>query len=402
MKLKVDFSRVLILVGVAALLIIYAVLWQRMITSRAERTGADFIAFYAAGRVAQSAGASQVYSPELQQAIQQEQVGFKLVPGQVLLYNHVPYLIPLLTVLVNEDYIGSFMRWGILLVIVYALSAGVIGWLFVRKGFKRNEIVLLVAGMLTFFPVFVSVLNGQDTALLFLGACLWLAGLLFERDPLAGLGLALTTVRPNIALLLALPFLFHRQRVFFWFCLGSFVLGLISLLVLGIDGMRSFVNILLATAGGNWYGMKESVMLNLIGLLLRATPWLNVNAVHGLGWGAYFLSLVGLCIIWAKSSRIAEKQAGLALVLAVFTVPHLHYHDLTLLLIPFLAILLLAKQNGLGERFGGPLLLGVSLLFLFSTGIPLLYYSLPYLGMAVLMTALVFPGRFFHIRQSTA
>jgi hypothetical protein len=54
--------------------------------------------------------------------------------------------------------------------------------------FRRGTAVL-AAGALTFFPVFVSLLNGQDTALLVLGAILWLAGLLLECDPLAGLGL---------------------------------------------------------------------------------------------------------------------------------------------------------------------------------------------------------------------
>jgi len=42
MKL-VSFRHVFVVGGLAALVIIYAVLWLRMIESPAERTGADFI-----------------------------------------------------------------------------------------------------------------------------------------------------------------------------------------------------------------------------------------------------------------------------------------------------------------------------------------------------------------------
>ncbi len=394
MKLAIDIRRVAVIAGVAALLLIYAILWQQMITSRSERTGTDFIAFYAAGRVAQADGADRVYRPELQQAVQQEQVGFDLAPGQVLLYNHMPYLIPVLAVLVSGNYVASFVRWAILMLIVYAISAGVIARLFSRRGFQRNDIALLAAGMLTFFPLFVSILNGQDTAILFLGTCLWLAGLLLERDPLAGLGLALTTIRPNLAIFLAVPFLFRRQRVFLWFCLGAAAFSLVSLLVLGFGGVRSYIDVLLATAGGSWYGMKESAMLNLTGLLIRALPWLDVSLVHWIAWGAYFLGMAGLCVVWVRSKRIAERQIGLAVVLAVFTVPHLHYHDLTLLIIPLLAVLLLFGEKA-RQRFGFFLFLGLSLLFLFTNGISDLKYGLPYLVMGCIFLLLVISDKIF-------
>jgi len=214
MKTTLNLRRVFIAAGLAVLVIVYAVLWLEMIASPVERTGADFIAFYAAGRVAENAGAARVYDPALQQAVEQDQVGFDLVPGQVLLYNHAPYLIPLLELVIDGNYVASFQRWALLLLALYAISTWVLADLAARKGFKRAGILLTAAGVMTFFPLFVSLLNGQDTAFLVLGSCLWLAGLLLDRDPMAGLGLALTTVRPQITVLLAVPFLFRRQRVF--------------------------------------------------------------------------------------------------------------------------------------------------------------------------------------------
>ena len=54
---RIDFRRVFVITGLTVLLIVYSVLWLRMISSRAERTGADFIVFYTAGHIAQTNGA---------------------------------------------------------------------------------------------------------------------------------------------------------------------------------------------------------------------------------------------------------------------------------------------------------------------------------------------------------
>ena len=107
---------IFIVVGSLSLIISYLGIWIRFINNPVERTGSDFIAFYTAGRVAQSYGAAYVYNISLQQDIQEEQVGFSLVPGQVLLYNHLPFLIPILHILVSADYVGSFYRWIFLLI----------------------------------------------------------------------------------------------------------------------------------------------------------------------------------------------------------------------------------------------------------------------------------------------
>ena len=100
--MKTSSWRMIFFAGVSALLIIYLIWWSRMITDPVERNGTDFIALYAAGRVAQAQGFAHIYDIELQQKIEQEVVGFELAEGQVLLYNHLPYLVPLLAVVVND------------------------------------------------------------------------------------------------------------------------------------------------------------------------------------------------------------------------------------------------------------------------------------------------------------
>lgn len=388
----IDFRRVFVVAGLLALVIVYAFLWAGMIGSRSERTGSDFIAFYAAGRVAQAYGMQRAYDPALQQAVQEQEVGFALAPGQVLLYNHVPYLVPLLTVLVGDDYGTSFVRWALLLLTLFVAATLLLAGTLRRAGWGRSETWLAAAGMLTFFPLFVSLMNGQDTALTTLGLCLCLFGLRSGRDRLAGLGLALTTVRPHLALFLALPFLFRRRQVFVWFGLGAALLGLVSLAALGLEGMRGFANLLLVSAGGDWYGLKQPLMVNLVGLLWRAAPGLGATAIRATAWSVYGLALAGMCLLWGRSRDVTGRHFGLAVVLALFTAPHLHYHDLTLLLVPLAAGLARLVQDGLVPQRDAALIpLAVSLALLFSNFASLLKYDFPFLVMFLLGAALWYP-----------
>ena len=389
----INFHRVFVLAGLITLVVVYAILWFRMISSPAERTGADFIVFFTAGRITQTDGAAHVYEPLMQQAVQQAEVGFQLAPGQVLLYNHVPYLIPILNLLISRNYVASFYRWAVLLLALCIAGVVLMAGVLRRARWRQAEAWLAAAGMITFFPLFVSLLNGQDTAFTFFGLCLYMVGFLTEMDWLAGIGLALTSIRPQVTVLLAVPFLFRRQKVFGWFCLASGVLGLLSLAAVGLDGMRGFLNVLEMSTGGVWYGMKEPQMVNLVGLLWRIAPGLGTNVVHWIGWVVYGVTLVGLCILWARSRDIGENQIGLAIVVAVFVVPHLHYHDLTLLLVALVVALLVLVRGGfMSTRKAAHLPLAVSLALLFSNFTPILKLNFPYLIMLLLVLALYLPG----------
>jgi hypothetical protein len=382
----INFRRVLAAGGVIALVIVYPMLWLRMITSPAERTGSDFIAFFAAGQVTRVYGSGEVYQPGLQQSVQEQVVGFPLIPGQVLLFNHVPYLVPILKLVVSTDYVASFLRWTVMLVALFVLGTVLLVWLLRRVGWDRPARLLAAAGLLTFFPLFVSLMNGQDTAFAALGACLWLFGLLTDQDWLAGFGLALTSARPQIAVFLTFPFLFRRQRVFLWAVIAAAALGLVSLASVGLAGLRGFLDLLLVSAGGAWYGMKEAEMVNLIGLLWRLFPGLGPEAIHVIGWAAYAAGLLGLAIAWIRSRSIGAEQAGLAVILALFLAPHLHYHDLTMLLVPLTGWMLTrTRRLPGGDRDTALLPLGASMFLLLGSLVPALKNNLPYVLMVFLV-----------------
>ena len=377
--------RIYFIAGISALLISYLAIWVRFINDPVERTGSDFIAFYSAGRVAEEEGAAHVYDPSFQQDIQEEQVGFSLVPGQVLLYNHLPFLIPILRTVAGADYVGSFYRWIFLLIAIYITGIMLLGQVLNDAGVDSRMTQLAGIGSFLFLPLFFSLMNGQDTAFLFLGASIWMYGLYSGKETFAGLGLSLTTIRPHLALILALPMLFSHRKVFWGFALGSGLLAVFSLSILGLEGTREFIDILLISAGGEWYGLKENAMYNLIGLLTRASPWLEAGLIRLLGWIVYAIAIISLCILWAKNRIQENGHVRLTVTLALFAVPHLHFHDLALLLIPIYELIRSSmRSGGLKTSIAIGLPIASSLLFLISNATPFLQYTAPYLIMLAL------------------
>lgn len=382
----IEWRRVLLLAGVLSLGVIYLVLWLRMIASPAERTGTDFISYYAVGRIAQADGISRVYDIVHQRTVQEGAVGFPLDEGQVLLYLHMPYLVPVLQVLVTDDYVASFLRWILLSLIVYAAGMAVfMRWLPEEQHVDNHWLL----GAVTFFPLFVSILLGQDTAFLFLGAAILGWGLFNKRDWLAGAGLALLTVRPHFVILLALPVLISRRKAFAWFVLFAGILAAVSVALLGPQGTRDFIDILRLSASGDWYGIKEEAMLNLIGLLFRWLPFLGSTVIHALGWAAYAGVFLGLAL-WARRADLDQRFLGLAFLLCILVAPHLHYHDLTVLLFPLLAVSIQPVADPFHRGLQSILQpLAVSFILLSGSFNHAVYYSLPYLIMLGLALCLL-------------
>jgi len=377
--------RIFLIAGIVSLFVSYFGIWIRMITNPVERTGSDFIAFYSAGRVAQNAGAAHVYNPDLQQEIQEHEVGFPLIPGQVLLYNHLPFLIPILQTIVSPNYVNSFYLWIFLLIALYITGIFFLSRSLKDKEFDQRDIWLTGIGGLLFLPLFFSLMNGQDTAFLFLGAAIWMYGLFSGKEMFAGFGLSLTTVRPHISIILALPMLFRYRKTLIGFVLGTGGLALFSILILGVEGTMEFINLIRISASGEWYGMKENAMYNLIGLLTRTLPWLGAETIRVIGWIVYGITIIALCIFWARSKDLEAGKIGLTVILALFAVPHLHFHDLTLLLIPIYELIRASAQSAsLKTSIATVLPIAISLLLLLSNTSPLLQYTFPYLIMLAL------------------
>lgn len=392
---QVNLRRVFVVAALASLVLVYSMLWLRMITTPVEYTGADFIAFYAAGRIAQAEGPAHVYDLELQQHYEEEVVGFEVAPEHISPFLHPPFIVPLARALALDDFILSFVLWDLVMLAFLVLGALPLFYL-LREGLSRQQRLVLLAGILLFFPCYASLVIGQDSAIFYFSACIWMFGMLTKRDWLAGLGLAGMTVRPHLALPLALPFLFKRRGVWWWFLIGAAVLALFSLVYVGVDGIEGFFRVLLVSGRGENYHTGEEHMFNTIGLLLRTVPALPRLYVRWTGWSTYLLAIIGLCVLWARVPRVEERHVSLAVILSLFTAPHSHINDLVLLIVPVVGLLLvLVRKRYLLEQDAVFLPLGVSLVLLFSFFTESLKYSLSYLVMLFLLLAVWFPEKLF-------
>jgi hypothetical protein len=249
--------------------------------------------------------------------------------------------------------------------------------------------------------LFISLVNGQTSALLLLGVLVWYYGLSQNSNRTAGLGLALAVISPQIALVLAIPFIFHapRRKVWWWFCLGGAILAVLSMAMLGRIGVQNFINALSLSASGEGYHTNEIAMYNLIGLVKRFPLSLDAADIRMIGWVGSLVGLIILCWLWGRTVSITDKYISLAVITAIFTSPHLHYHDLALLIIPiFVGIRSLVAAGKTPLEFASLMPLCISLMFILIYSIPQLNYAIVYLAELVL---LIIPWRFKNKKEIT-
>lgn len=307
----------------------------------------DFVIFYTAGRIARSGDYSHLYDLQTQKEFQNKLLPADTFAGGLIPFNHPPYLTPLLAVIAGDDYIKSYFLWTGILVAVLIICCAAIYRLLQSESWGWDTAILTAANCILFYPVLLSILKGQDAAFILLGLLFWMIGLRKGKEMVSGFGLALATLIPQIAGALALPTISSGRRSGLWFCMIFFLLALYSLILIGFNGVFDFLHLLLISSQGQGYALNQSEMINLIGLMLRSFPTLNVDTIHKIAWTVTILSIIFVTWLWwGKQHTIRIEHIGLAVVLAIFTSPHLHSHSLSFLLIPLIGTSIYLWNDG--------------------------------------------------------
>ena len=383
---RVNFAVVFIILGLVLQFLWEALLWSTILTHPMTSRPTDFSSFYTAGRLANAGLYDHLYDVQSELQVQEQLIGRSMRVDEMLPFYHPPILVPILQILCTENYLASYWRW-VLVMICVLLGTLVISDRLLQQAMPGvGNRLLFLLGSASFFPVFTSLLKGQDTAFLLLGGVLWLYGLIKKKDKIAGLGLALTIIRPQIAIILAVPFIFKRRMVWWWFCLAAACLAVYSLALVGFSGVRDFFQLLVISGKGEGYGIIQNVMFNFSGILLRLFPGLSLTIIPKLAWGLFLAVIVGLSILWKISPQIDIWHIVLAISLSLFVAPHLYYHDLSFLYVSILAVVLYMGSDKTKLKSGYPviLLISISLIFLFSYFWDPLILPFGYLLMVVL------------------
>jgi len=284
--------------------------------------------YYAAGRLP----LSDLYNIEAQRELETRVAGSPLpVKGGVLPFNHTPIFVPLLHLLVNDDYAASYLRWTALL----WLAAFVCAFLVFRM--TGDAALAFAAG--SFYPLFTYIQQAHDTVFLLLGVLLCAHLLSLRKDLLAGIALSLTTLKPHFAIFLAVP-LIVRPKAFASFCAASAVLALYSVLLVGTEGVSQFLTLLRISAGGEMFGVRPLTMFNFLGLMERAGA--SPEVARPIAWVIFLLAAISVLVLWKRDPL--NPPFAVTMLLAIFTSPHLLGHDLALLLVSFVT---LSKPNAL-------------------------------------------------------
>jgi len=404
---RVNFLLVLVITGLAFQLFWEGWLWSLVVFQPETHKPFDFSALYAAGRIAASSSYHLLYDVQTELQVQETIYGFPLRVDQLLSFNHPPVLVPILQFICTPDYIASYWRWVLVSIGFVVCSAILMERILSAMQWALSLRLLLLISALSFYPVFTGLLKGQDSAFLILGGMVWLYGMVRGKDWAAGLGLAMTVIRPQIALILAVPFLFNRRKVWWWFVAGATLLAFFSISMVGVRGVNDFIHLVIISTGGQGYGLNEAGMFSFTGMILRLFPGIPMDLLHGLAWALFLVTLGGLSILWKISPKISLRHLVLAACLSLFASPHLHFHDLGFLLIPFLGLIITGRNNEL-TKGGNPVpsagshprtdirlkpihwvafLLAASLLMAFAELWDPARYTVPYLLMVILPLA---------------
>jgi len=216
-----------------------------------------------------------------------------------------------------------------------------------------------------------------------LGALLWMRAVLQKNDRLAGASLALIALKPHIAIVLAIPTIFARRRALWSFCFTATLAALFSLLLVRWQGLHDLFNLMRITAQGEDYGINQASMYNFMGLVLRVVPQAAPEIVRMLSWGLYALTIGTLCWFYRDKKQLQVRDLGLAVILSLFTSPHLHFHDLSLLIVPALGLAtIVARERSWGCTAAPALLVVISSILLFGL---LMQGSISYLSVYAIM-----------------
>jgi hypothetical protein len=292
---------------------------------------AVFRTLYTSGYMVRTHNARDIHDPEKLANLSDQLVPLGLTLNQPM--DHPAYEALLFAPL-------SLLPYSRALALFLILNLGVIAWCvkLLQPSLRvLSERWVLFPALLfpAFFPVTYSLTRGADSILLLAilaGALAWLRT---GRDLPAGLMVGLGVFKFQIVIPIAVVFLLWKRRRFvLGFAISSATAGLISLLLVGMQGARQYASMLLgmsvnlrSEADAMRYSLSPKTMLNLRGLL---SALLGGRIPHWWVQGLILASSFAVLLIVAR----CRPSLPLSIVAAALVSYHLNAPDATILLIP--------------------------------------------------------------------
>lgn len=307
--------------------------------------GGDFLSFWSAGYLANTANYSAAYNL---QNIGNVEFQFIPKPPDITNYHFIPlptiflpiFLLPF-QALALIPLLPSFIIWSSINFFGYI---GYLVW-FCKKleiNFSRRTILL----MLLFWPTYLSLLWGQIGLFLLIPIGEFYRALISKKPFLAGAWLSLLLIKPQV-LLLIVPFMliFRQLKALTGFIIPALILIALSFWIAGWQGMSSWLQLLhtVSTNGVTSIGAKGMLNWRMLGLNLNDITHSTIG-----NWITIFgtiITLILLIIIIKSRNNFYDARTHLAIFSATALVsPHFHIHS-AILITPFLLMLFEGKNK---------------------------------------------------------
>ncbi len=322
---------------IAALLLIYGTTVYKL-RGEISNGSSDFISFYTAGRILRQHAADHLYDLRLQYGVQQPIAAKLHIRKGTLPFVRPAFEAWLFLPLAYLPYISALVLWNLI------SGAALIASLRILRQkiphLRRLSRPLTTAVILAFYPLFLCLLQGQDSLLLFLIYVLAFAAMRDCREFQSGMLLGLGLFKFTLIVPFVFPLLLRgRMRWIAGFTLTSLIVCAASAATVGLSAFRAYpaflLNIDRLAPGVN----VPRDMPNLRGLfsLLPASelPQLVASTILV----AFSLLLTGWvtakCSFEAVSNRSSlDLEFSLNLVATLLVSYHAHSFELCLLLLP--------------------------------------------------------------------
>ncbi|TMC99257.1 MAG: DUF2029 domain-containing protein [Chloroflexi bacterium] len=314
---------------------------------RSDLQGPDFFSFYSGAKLYVLKGGSAVYDLALQKQYELQVIPHAPDQFVVLPYFHPPYYTLLIAPLAFLDYRGAYYAMAAFNVVL----AAVLIVLLVRGSERIHRRAAVVAAALIggFFPLFVTVLQGQSDLVVLVPLAAAYAAWARGRLGWAGVFTGLALAKPQ--LLLLVPVLFVTRRA--WRALAGFAAVIVGLAVVSVAGFGLGPVVGYVNAVGTW-AIGGSLPTNGQIVYTDTAIYSLRNILEAVPGGGKAVALVVLILLLALvalslSWRPDKPRLDFALAIAASLVlsPHQNVHDLALLVIPGFAIADLALSGQL-------------------------------------------------------
>jgi hypothetical protein len=305
-------------------------------------------------------GGSAVYDLALQKQFELQITGQPPDRFIVLPYFHPPFYTLLIAPLAALDYRQAYLAMAAFNVLLTAVLVSIL----VRNSLSiHGRAAVVAAAMIAgFFPLFVTVLQGQSDLVVLVPLAAAYVAWTRGRHGWAGFFSALALVKPQLVLLV--PVLFIARRA--WRALAGFVavvaaLGLVSVIGFGLSPVWGYL-----VALGNWaiggrvpaggQLVYTDTAIYSLRNILEALP--GGGKVVALGILVLLLALVALSLSWRPDKP--RLDFALAVAASLVLSPHQNVHDLVLMVIPGFALADLALAGRLRWPRAAALVLAIA------------------------------------------